>query len=357
MKSQIANQYLDEQSIPVSSKRYKLSRFTLIRPGNEGLVLENPFTPEQLKLSGTLVIKILQAFIHGADPDELIEEAADQAKPLLKRVIDKCMSCGFLVEMTSEDESLEDDGALMSWEYHDLLFHARSRIGRHYNPVGGTYPFHGKLEAPPVVGNVSSPTVISLDKPDLNALKQKDLSFTEVLENRCSDRKNVARPFYLDQLGDFLYRSCRIKSIEEYDNGLSVGTRVYPGGGGLYPLEVYPLVSNVTGLNPGLYHYNAQDHNLALVNEPDEITERIVKDAMQAGGVDTAPAVLFLITARFQRMAWKYKSISYSLILKEVGCLYQTLYLVATAMNLSACALGSGNSDLCSKVIRSKLLS
>jgi oxazoline/thiazoline dehydrogenase len=37
---------------------------------------------------------------------------------------------------------------------------------------------------------------------------------------------------------------------------------------------------------------------------------------------------------------------AYAGILKNVGALYQTMYLVATAMGLSACALGGGDSDL-----------
>lgn len=34
------------------------------------------------------------------------------------------------------------------------------------------------------------------------------------------------------------------------------------------------------------------------------------------------------------------------MILKNVGVLYQTMYLVATAMDLAPCALGGGDSDL-----------
>jgi SagB-type dehydrogenase family enzyme len=50
-------------------------------------------------------------------------------------------------------------------------------------------------------------------------------------------------------------------------------------------------------------------------------------------------------------VSWKYQSVAYALILKEVGALYQTMYLVATAMNLAPCALGGGNSDLFAKAI------
>jgi SagB-type dehydrogenase family enzyme len=58
------------------------------------------------------------------------------------------------------------------------------------------------------------------------------------------------------------------------------------------------------------------------------------------------PQVLLTIAARFSRVAWKYESIAYALILKNLGVLYQTMYLVAESMGLAACALGGGNADL-----------
>jgi hypothetical protein len=36
--------------------------------------------------------------------------------------------------------------------------------------------------------------------------------------------------------------------------------------------------------------------------------------------------------------------------MKDVGCLYQTMYLVATAMGLAPCGLGGGHSDLFAQV-------
>ena len=40
-------------------------------------------------------------------------------------------------------------------------------------------------------------------------------------------------------------------------------------------------------------------------------------------------------------VSWKYNSIAYSLILKNVGVLIQTLYLMATDMGLGGCAIGT----------------
>jgi catechol 2,3-dioxygenase-like lactoylglutathione lyase family enzyme len=39
-------------------------------------------------------------------------------------------------------------------------------------------------------------------------------------------------------------------------------------------------------------------------------------------------------------------SIAYAIMLKDLGALYQTLYLVATAMELAPCAIGGGDADL-----------
>ncbi|NJM57363.1 MAG: SagB/ThcOx family dehydrogenase [Synechococcales cyanobacterium RU_4_20] len=66
------------------------------------------------------------------------------------------------------------------------------------------------------------------------------------------------------------------------------------------------------------------------------------------------PQVLVVVASRFARVAWKYEAIAYALMLKNLGCLYQTMYLVATAMGLAPCALGTGNADLFSQLIGSE---
>jgi SagB-type dehydrogenase family enzyme len=71
----------------------------------------------------------------------------------------------------------------------------------------------------------------------------------------------------------------------------------------------------------------------------------MVHAAMASAGLKQPPDVLITLAARFGRVAWKYQSVAYALILKNVGGLYQQMYLVATALGLSPCALGAGNSD------------
>jgi nitroreductase len=64
----------------------------------------------------------------------------------------------------------------------------------------------------------------------------------------------------------------------------------------------------------------------------------------------SAPQVLITMAARFGRVSWKYSSLAYALILKDVGVLTQTLYLMATDMGLGGCAIGNTNIDLFAKM-------
>ena len=67
-------------------------------------------------------------------------------------------------------------------------------------------------------------------------------------------------------------------------------------------------------------------------------------------GAAAVPQILITIAARFGRISWKYSSIAYALILKDVGVLMQTLYLMATDMGLGGCAIGTTNIDLFAKM-------
>jgi SagB-type dehydrogenase family enzyme len=123
-------------------------------------------------------------------------------------------------------------------------------------------------------------------------------------------------------------------------------SRPYPSGGSSYPLELYLAVNKCAGLDRGFYFYDAGEHALVPIGVRASELEALLKSAAFAMGETGAPQILITIAARFGRVSWKYSSIAYSLILKDVGALTQTLYLMATAMGLGGCAIGSINIDL-----------
>jgi oxazoline/thiazoline dehydrogenase len=254
----------------------------------------------------------------------------------------------------------ETDPSLATWEFHDLLFHARSRRGRHDLPSGATFRFLGKTDPPPAVAPPVSEQSLPLEHPDLDRLKQADPTFASVVENRSSCREFGPQPITARQLGEFLYRVGRIRETFEMDAGaeqaefaMEFTSRPYPAGGGLYELEIYPVVVRCEGLEEGLYHYDALNHRLEPVSELTDAAQQLLWDACESTGVEYEQAqVLFILSARFQRIAWKYAAIAYALILKHVGVLYQTMYLTATAMGLGGCAIGLGDADAFSEAVR-----
>ena len=144
--------------------------------------------------------------------------------------------------------------------------------------------------------------------------------------------------------------SCRDSNskLDLDDGGHAV--RPYPSAGAGYELELYLAVDKCEGLARGFYHYDAGAHALVPIGVPTHELEAQLTGAEYAMGAPAAPQILITIAARFGRISWKYSSIAYSLILKDVGVLIQTLYLMATDMGLGGCAIGITNIDLFAKM-------
>jgi SagB-type dehydrogenase family enzyme len=133
---------------------------------------------------------------------------------------------------------------------------------------------------------------------------------------------------------------------EATPEGYTRTNRPYPGGGACYELELYLAVNVCEGLLPGLYHYCPKKHQLSKLSGRTPEVERLLERAYYAADERGTPQVLIILAARFQRASWKYSAMAYATVLKNVGVLYQTMYLVATAMGLAPCALGGGDSDV-----------
>jgi SagB-type dehydrogenase family enzyme len=180
------------------------------------------------------------------------------------------------------------------------------------------------------------------------------LPAAEILRERRSVRSFDDRaPITLMELSGFLDCSARVQSewsapLDPADGEptLTYTSRPYPSGGSSYPLELYLAVDKCEGLDRGFYFYDAREHALVRIDVRATELEALLKSAAFAMGESGVPQILITIAARFGRVSWKYSSIAYSLILKDVGVLTQTFYLIATAMGLGGCAIGSINIDL-----------
>jgi SagB-type dehydrogenase family enzyme len=183
----------------------------------------------------------------------------------------------------------------------------------------------------------------------MERLRRADPPFADVLERRRSVRHYGDEPISLSQLGEFLYRSARYQSTLT-EGATEFALRPSPSGGALQELEIYPIVARCAGLDAGIYRYSPSSHGLSQIVAPPNLIASLLEQAWVTANRGSPLQVYFGITARCQRVFWKYESMAYALILKNLGALYATMYLVAEAMGLAPCALGGGDSELFSKV-------
>ena len=146
-------------------------------------------------------------------------------------------------------------------------------------------------------------------------------------------------PMTLEQFDTVMRYVFGCHGYDKTPEGIVRIKRTSPSGGGFHPTEVYPIVSNVEGVAPGVYHYNVRDHALGLLRELDSFEARRMASSFMAGQTYFGAAhVSFVLTARFYRNHWKYRQHhrAYAAMLMDAAHLSQTLYLVSVDLGLGA---------------------
>jgi SagB-type dehydrogenase family enzyme len=331
-----------------------LSRFAFVRTADRQLHLECPLSHGRILLHDHRAAALIQPLAEGVSARQAAKRIG-VCSDVAAGVMTLLLHADMLTETDASGKSLEDDDpALRLWEFHDLLFHSRSRIGRHDQEVGATYRFAGALDPPPALRPACRREAVPLERPDLDRCIRADPPLGVVQETRRSIREYDTQPIKVSQLGEFLYRVGRVKHRYEAEVEtpfqpvrMDFALRPYPAGGALYELELFVVVNSCEGLPAGLYAYVPEEHCLDVVSDRSAAVDGLLLGASRAAGIRPETVqVLVLVAARFQRIAWKYASMAYAATLKHVGVLLQTMYLVATAMELAPCAIGCGDSDL-----------
>ena len=318
------------------------------------MVLESPLAHARIVLHEPVAATLVAAMVTAATARELAVEAGDLPIETVSLLLALLAAGGMLDDpghAGADPQSAPPDPE--TWEFHDLLFHARTRRGRSDAPSGATYRLAGRMDPPPAVRPTPAGDRFPLSRPDLESLQRTDPPLSRVVERRRTIREYGDRPIRIEQLGEFLYRVARLRDEQEIDlpgpHGpirMAMASRPYPSGGALYELEFYAAIASCEGLIPGLYYYEPRDHGLIRIAGRSGELDAMLEDGARSAGIpgDTVQ-VLLILSARIPRLSWKYESIAYALVLKHVGVVYEAMYLAATAMKLAPCALGCGDSD------------
>ncbi|NQU11833.1 SagB family peptide dehydrogenase [bacterium] len=321
---------------PGAAGETRLSRFAYLHRVDDQWLLESPLSPHRVTIHDPALLPGLMQ----SGPTPNTQSGPSSLWGILQ-------NAGFTVG-TRDSEGRDGQGPLTFWSFHDLLFHGKTLSTRQGHPATGTFRWLDRVPVlPPVKPVVADARVVDLPAVTPAQRKLLEQPFGEVLQSRRSWREPRGRELTVGQLGGLLFAAAKLQRVDELpEHGDAISYRPSPSGGARHPLEIYALVRQCPGLEPGLYHYNPLGHQLETVALTGSRAPELSDWHPFAPWGSPPPPVILLVTARVGRTAWKYEDIAYRLIHNDLGALYQTLYLTATALGLGPCAIGNVDTTL-----------
>lgn len=300
--------------------RYRRSPFLLVYWEGRNVILIQCDSLRRFRVDQRL-LDLLSRLDVWQTPDELARDGSVSLDDL-----ERLHGLGVVERSDSEPDGAQATG----WSAFDLVVQRQQNIGGEVEDLQGLPPAAFKPR-PPGAATSLPPARPLPDRLD------------EVLDARRSIRKYGRLPLDLGDLSALLHHSARVQKVVEDPRLGEQVLHPYPTGGARSELELYVVANDVAGLASGTHWYDAQAHDLVQVRGDDEGQRRFNESVHDAtGGLPGDPQAVLIVTAVFARVMWKYRGIGLGLIYRDVGCLYQTLYLVATALRLAPCAIGAG---------------
>lgn len=169
---------------------------------------------------------------------------------------------------------------------------------------------------------------------------QGRMSVEEAIFKRKSIRRYKDKPLTLEELSQVLWAAHGINAW---------GKRTSPSAGARYPFEVYAVVGDVDGLEPGLYHYDGKRHVLELIRKGD-LRKELAQACLGQKCVATAP-VNIVVVAHYERTTSRYGERGIRYVHIDAGHMGQNIYLQATSLGLGTVAVGAFHDDEVKEVL------
>ncbi len=219
------------------------------------------------------------------------------------------------------------------------MFHEASKVSR--RQIGRQIEGARRLEATPELQLSTSRSVKRLNGAHvpLPPPRRPRQALWRAIAARRSGRLYDPAALDDDELAALLQAGYGVTAIVPVEGGRSsLALRAVPSGGALYPLEIYVAALRVSGIAPGLYHFDPLRSHLETV--------RAGLDSNEVAALSTYPEIveacgaLLLVAAVFGRTRFKYGVRGYRFALLEAGHVGQNVILTATALGLAAVPLG-----------------
>lgn len=202
------------------------------------------------------------------------------------------------------------------------------------------------LPQPPLAIAAKSDQRIPLTMDFQQVVQQHD--YVKLLQERVSNRFYAEDPMTLDQLAFLLWSTQGVRAIRGKNYA---ALRPVPSAGARHAFETYLLVSNVQGLEQGVYHYLPMEHALEPISLQENMAQTMAECACNQKWAGKA-AVTFVYTVVAYRGEWRYTVNAHRVMLIDAGHIVQNLYLSAQAIGCGTCAIAAFQQEMTDKLLQ-----
>ncbi|SMO36892.1 SagB-type dehydrogenase domain-containing protein [Balnearium lithotrophicum] len=143
----------------------------------------------------------------------------------------------------------------------------------------------------------------------------------------------------LQEISNLAFSMNGITKVENF-HGETFGFRTTPSAGALYPFELYLFIRDLTEIPDGIYHYQPYDHTLELLSEGNYF------ESLQTALCTTVETnCVAVITAIYERSAWKYRDRAFRYCLLDIGHMVSNGVVYLKSVGLETTALSLFNDD------------
>jgi SagB-type dehydrogenase family enzyme len=191
--------------------------------------------------------------------------------------------------------------------------------------------FSGSLASAYGQGDEGSSSSIELPSPRFEG----SLSLERALFERESVRSFAESAVSLEYLGQLLWAGNGMQV-----DAISGPTRTAPSAGGLYPQELYVFSGNVEDLEPGVYRYEPDGHELIRLIDGDRRRE-LARASLNQRFISDAPATI-VVGGVIERTRAKYGTRGAErYVYMDAAASAENIFLQATALGLATLTVGA----------------
>ena len=206
-----------------------------------------------------------------------------------------------------------------SREFHESTKHSEVSIqtpGHRLDFGNKPHPFKFYTKLPPI------PLPAVFPKPDAGTL---------IAISRIESVGNLLSEINITVIAEILFFTAGVTRTLQYDTD-TIFMRAASATGALYPIELYLVCEDISGLRAGVYHFSPGDFSLTLLREGDyrlHLSEAAGNDT----GIQTSPVVIVFSSIAW-RNAWKYRERSYRHWFWDSGVMAANLLATVNSIGL-----------------------